>query len=70
VRSIPTRRTTLIAVESQDGAGMTNLLHATFLELERRKLPVMAVPEFSDSPIGLRLLDALARDKFLRQPNS
>ncbi len=56
----------LIAFEGQDGSGKTSLLHATFLELERRGLPVVAVPEFSDSPIGLRLLDALTRDKFLR----
>ena len=56
----------LIAFEGQDGAGKTSLLHASFRELERQGLPVVAVPEFSDSPIALRLLDALARDKFLR----
>jgi thymidylate kinase len=56
----------LIAFEGQDGAGKTSLLHATFLALERQGLPVVAVPEFSLSPIGLRLLDALANDKFLR----
>lgn len=56
----------LIAFEGQDGAGKTSLLHATYLELERRGLPVVAVPEFSDSQIGLRLLEALVHDKFLR----
>jgi thymidylate kinase len=56
----------LIAFEGQDGSGKTALLAAVRRELERLGVPVCAVPEFSDSPIGLRLLDALARDKFLR----
>lgn len=56
----------LIAFEGQDGSGKTTLLAAVQRELERLGVPVRAVPEFSDSPIGVRLLDALARDKFLR----
>jgi thymidylate kinase len=56
----------LIAFEGQDGSGKTTLLAAVQRELERLDVPVCSVPEFSDSPIGVRLLDALARDKFLR----
>lgn len=56
----------LIAFEGQDGAGKTSLLEAVRRQLERESIPVVTVSEFSDSPYGIRLLDALTRDKFLR----
>lgn len=56
----------LIAFEGQDGAGKTTLLEAVRDELHRRDVSVTAIEEFSDSPYGQRLVDAVARDKFLR----
>jgi thymidylate kinase len=56
----------LIAFEGQDGASKTSLLRATCTELTRQSIPAITVDEFSDSPYGQRLVDALARDKFLR----
>lgn len=56
----------LIAFEGQDGAGKTSLLHATYTELTRQRIPAITVDEFSDSPYGQRLVEAMARDKFLR----
>lgn len=56
----------LIAFEGQDGAGKTSLLRATYTELTRQSIPAVVVDEFSDSPYGQRLLEAVARDKFLR----
>ncbi|WP_433228777.1 dTMP kinase [Actinomadura formosensis] len=56
----------LIAFEGQDGAGKSALLSAVHDELRRADIDVLAVEEFSDSPYGRRLVDAVARDKFLR----
>lgn len=56
----------LIAFEGQDGAGKTTLLTAVYEKLCRAHVPAMAVAEFSDGPIGQRLVEILARDKFLR----
>jgi thymidylate kinase len=56
----------LIAFEGQDGAGKTALLEAVHIELEQRGIESVVVEEFSDSPYGQRLIDAVARDKFLR----
>lgn len=56
----------LIAFEGQDGAGKTSLLEAVHAELTRRQVAAIAVAEFSASEYGQRLLDAVARDKFLR----
>jgi thymidylate kinase len=56
----------LIAFEGQDGAGKTALLSAVRDELGARGVPVLVVEEFSDSPYGQRLVEAVARDKFLR----
>lgn len=60
----------LITFEGQDGAGKTSVLEAVFHQLDNQKLPALAVPEFSTSPYGQRLLDALAEDKFLRPVGS
>lgn len=56
----------LIAFEGQDGAGKTALLRAAHAELSRQGVPAVVVSEFSDSPYGQRLLEAVVRDKFLR----
>jgi thymidylate kinase len=56
----------LIAFEGQDGAGKTALLTAVHDELTARGVPAVVVEEFSKSPHGQRLVDAVARDKFLR----
>lgn len=56
----------LITFEGQDSAGKTSVLEAVRQRLERQSVPVMAVSEFSDSPYGIRLLDALTQDKFLQ----
>jgi len=56
----------LVAFEGQDGAGKTSLLEAVHAELELRGITSVVVEEFSDSLHGQRLIDAVARDKFLR----
>lgn len=56
----------LIAFEGQDGAGKTALLTAVHRALLQLGFDVIAVPEFSGSPYGQCLVDAVARDKFLR----
>ncbi|MGH3759881.1 dTMP kinase [Actinophytocola sp.] len=56
----------LITFEGQDGSGKTSLLRATYTALTRLGVPAITVDEFSDSPYGQRLLETLARDKFLR----
>lgn len=56
----------LIAFEGQEGAGKSSLLDAVRRELERQRVPVVAVSEFSGSPYGVRLLKALDHDRFLR----
>lgn len=56
----------LIAFEGQDGAGKTAILAAVHEELARLGIASAVVDEFSDSPYGQRLVDAVARDKFLR----
>lgn len=56
----------LIAFEGQDGAGKSALLAAVHEELRDGGVDAVAVPEFSDSPYGRRLVEAVARDKFLR----
>lgn len=56
----------LIAFEGQDGAGKSALLRAVFTELTRQGVATRAVDEFSNSPYGKRLVDALERDKFMR----
>lgn len=56
----------LISFEGQDGAGKTALLRATYTELTQRDVPAIVISEFSDSPYGQRLLESVARDKFLR----
>ncbi|MGH3567886.1 MAG: dTMP kinase [Pseudonocardia sp.] len=56
----------LIAFEGQDGAGKTSLLRAACTELTRQGVRAVVVDEFSDSPYGQRLLEAVAHDKFLR----
>lgn len=56
----------LVSFEGQDGAGKSSLLRAVFTELTRRGVIAVAVEEFSDSPYGQRLVDALGRDKLLR----
>jgi thymidylate kinase len=56
----------LIAFEGQDGAGKTTLLNATQTELLASGAGCVVVEEFSQSRHGRRLVDAVARDKFLR----
>ena len=64
----------LVTFEGQDGAGKTALLEAVHEELGRRGIESSVVEEFSDSPHGQRLVEAVARDKFLRpipgEPNT
>jgi thymidylate kinase len=56
----------LVTFEGQDGAGKSTLLRGVFTQLKMQGVAATTVDEFSDSPYGQRLLDALARDKFLR----
>jgi thymidylate kinase len=56
----------LVSFEGPDGAGKTTVLTAVAAKLRRRGREVVAVEEFSASSYGVRLLDALAVDKFLR----
>ncbi len=56
----------LVSFEGQDGAGKTALLVAVHDELQRLGMPSVVVEEFSCSPYGQRLIEAVARDKFLR----
>lgn len=56
----------LISFEGQDGAGKTALLTRVHNALWRRNIASVVVREFSDSPYGRRLLEAVAQDKFLR----
>jgi thymidylate kinase len=55
-----------VAFEGQDGAGKTTVLAAVHAELERRYISTVVVEEFSESPYGQALIEAVARDKFLR----
>lgn len=56
----------LVSFEGQDGAGKTALLTTVHGELQRQGLSSAVVEEFSQSPYGQRLTEAVARDKFLR----
>lgn len=56
----------LVSFEGQDGAGKTALLVAVHEGLQRLGMPSVVVEEFSCSPYGQRLIEAVARDKFLR----
>lgn len=56
----------LIAFEGQDGAGKSALLATVHAQLRSLDVDVLTVEEFSNSPYGQRLIDAVARDKFLR----
>lgn len=56
----------LITFEGQDGAGKSALLAAVYKGLRSSGVEALAVEEFSDSPYGQRLTEAVARDKFLR----
>ncbi|WP_232805779.1 dTMP kinase [Glycomyces xiaoerkulensis] len=56
----------LVSFEGQDGAGKTSLLDATLELLQQQDVPAVKIEEFSDSPHGQRLLEALSQDKFLR----
>lgn len=56
----------LIAFEGQDAAGKSALLAAVHEGLRHAGIEALAVEEFSNSPYGQRLVEAVARDKFLR----
>lgn len=56
----------LVSFEGQDDAGKTALLVAVHDELQRLGVHSVVVEEFSHSPSGQRLIEAVARDKFLR----
>jgi thymidylate kinase len=56
----------LISFEGQDGAGKTALLIAVRDVLAAEGMSSVVVEEFSGSPYGQRLIEAVARDKFLR----
>lgn len=56
----------LVTFEGQDGAGKTALLRAVHTGLQRRGIASVTVEEFSDSPYGRKLAQAVMRDKFLR----
>lgn len=56
----------LIAFEGQDGAGKSALLAVLHQALRELGVDAIAVAEFSDSSYGQRLVEAVARDKFLR----
>ncbi|NIL59421.1 dTMP kinase [Salinispora arenicola] len=56
----------LVSFEGQDGAGKTALLMAVHDGLERLRVSSVVVEEFSCSEYGQRLIEAVARDKFLR----
>jgi thymidylate kinase len=56
----------LITFEGQDGAGKTAVLTAVHDSLVQLGIDSTVVEEFSDSPYGQAMIDALGRDKFLR----
>lgn len=56
----------LLSFEGQDGAGKTALLMAVHDALTADGIASVVVEEFSGSPYGQRLVEAVARDKFLR----
>ncbi|UQS22866.1 thymidylate kinase [Amycolatopsis thermalba] len=56
----------LITFEGQDGAGKSALLAAVHEGLRCMGVDALVVKEFSESPYGQRLVEAVARDKFLR----
>jgi thymidylate kinase len=56
----------LISFEGQDGAGKTALLMAAHDALAADGIASVMVEEFSQSSYGRRLIEAVARDKFLR----
>jgi thymidylate kinase len=56
----------LVSFEGQDRSGKTALLMAVHDDLRRHGMSTVVVEEFSRSPYGQRLIEAVARDKFLR----
>lgn len=56
----------LVTFEGQDGVGKTTLLSSVQVALTKRGISSMVVEEFSSSPYGQRLVEAVVRDKFLR----
>ncbi|ASO21301.1 thymidylate kinase [Actinoalloteichus hoggarensis] len=56
----------LVSLEGQDGAGKTAPLMTVRDELAANGVAFVVVEEFSASPYGQRLVDAVARDKLLR----
>jgi thymidylate kinase len=56
----------LVAFEGQDGAGKTAVLKAVHKRLTEQGIASVVIEEFSDSPYGKPLVEAVARDKFLR----
>ena len=58
----------IVSFEGLDGVGKTTLVAAVAAALERAPAspPVTIMAEFSDGPAGMRLLQRLAADKFLR----
>lgn len=56
----------LVSFEGQDGAGKTAILAAVREALARQGIASVVIEEFSDSQYGQPLIEAVARDKFLR----
>jgi|SRR5579875_284660 len=56
----------LVSFEGQDGAGKTAVLMAVHEALARQGIASVVIEEFSDSQYGQPLIEAVARDKFLR----
>jgi thymidylate kinase len=56
----------LVSFEGQDGAGKTAILTAVSEVLQEQSVRSVVIEEFSDSQYGRPLIEAVARDKFLR----
>jgi len=56
----------LVTFEGQDGSGKSTLLRLIAEELVARKIPTIAVPEFSSNIVGEFLKSIIKKNKFLR----
>jgi hypothetical protein len=59
----------LVSFEGLDGVGKTSIVEAVASALQSQSKALVALPEFSDSPLGDRLVELLSEDKFF-QPHT